>query len=575
MFELFSHSLKGDDMNNLDEEKVANSNQTADLLQQSPTINVNIDNFDDDYKLNNLTQVESKVWQGIKLEKDNRLDEAIECYRQAVKINSSSAVANHLLAISLKKRGNLTEADFYHRQALSLGKTRNTKQDNLNNKISIDRANSAITLPKVATITSEAYVNNSELEVAEIYLQQAIVYYEQKNWQKSIIACQEAINICPDLAAAYKIYGNSLQKMDKTAEAMGYYAKALAKDSNMAEVYANIASIYAQQSQWQQAIDYYKKALAVNPNLAKVYLQASRVWEKLGEQEYALNCLLQALSLEPEIFTPQQHLKLADDLLTENKVKLAITCYQYAIQLAPDFKDAYLKLIKALEKDKQWQKAAFYYREIIRIQEASLKSNSQASTLTENSKKEKLLLNNNLDNNQLLLPAKPNKFNESGKSVIAKRKINQATVASINYRYSNQLRSNSNPSKKLFELGNLFAKKQDWQQAIFYYQQAIEIEPNMANAYINLGKVYGHTGKSLQGAEKIYQGYSLQPALVSPEEHCKLGDFFVNHGKIQLAMSCYRRAIQLKSDFTEAYNKLQNLIENIELTVNYQETNIK
>ncbi len=47
-------------------------------------------------KLNTLDIVESKVWQGIKLEQEHQLDQAVECYRQAVTLNSRSAVARHI-----------------------------------------------------------------------------------------------------------------------------------------------------------------------------------------------------------------------------------------------------------------------------------------------------------------------------------------------------------------------------------------------------------------------------------------------------------------------------------------------
>ena len=177
-----------------------------------------------------LAQAESKVWQGIKLEQENRLAEAIEQYRQALELNSQSAVGYHILAIALKKQGNLTEADFYHRQALSLDTTHNNQEQNSantvisdvvenslsnqvdehnssrqNHKISLNKSNSEIVLPTTTVIAPGTYVNNTELEVAKIYLQQAIVYYSDQHWQESINACREALTVCPDLAEVSNI----------------------------------------------------------------------------------------------------------------------------------------------------------------------------------------------------------------------------------------------------------------------------------------------------------------------------------------------------------------------------------
>ena len=158
-------------------------------------------------KLNTLDIVESKVWQGIKLEQEHQLDQAVECYRQAVTLNSRSAVARHILAIALKIQNNLIEADYYHRLALSLGQDSNgdphqivleesTNQINhhpqyslsssnsqmlatkpqtsnikVNNSINPTISSSTIVLPKLTAVAPGTYVENNQLEVTKIYLQ--------------------------------------------------------------------------------------------------------------------------------------------------------------------------------------------------------------------------------------------------------------------------------------------------------------------------------------------------------------------------------------------------------------------
>ncbi len=428
-------------------------------------------------------------------------------------------------------------------------------------QIPLNQSSTAIVLPRMTAIVPETYVENTEQEVAKIYLQQAQAYYAQQHWQESIHACQQALKNCPDLAEVYKVYGNSLQQMGRLAEAMGYYAQAIAKEPQMAEVYANVGSIYAKQCQWKQAIDYYQKALTLDPNLTKVYLHLSRIWEKLEEDERALDCLLRALNSEPEIFTSQQHLQLADDLFEKGKVELAINCYEHAVQLEPNFKDAYLKLIKALEKNNQWQKASTYYREIIRLQAAESEANSSDSTSGKKPKIQQLLSNNKIVTTNYLLPGKLHNTPASSNREI---NANNQTESNINFtinQYLNQLKKEPNSSAIRVSLGNLFARQQQWQQARSYYQQAIKLDPNLGIAYIKLGKVYGIIGKTVEGAELIYRGYSLQPEAISPEEHFKLGNFLLKHDKTQLAMSCYRYAIQLKPNFSEARHKLQNLID--------------
>ena len=141
-------------------------------------------------------EAEAQVWQGIKLEQEHKLAEAIARYRDAVELNSQSTVAHHVLAIALKKQGNFAEADYYHRLAISLGQNNQTdtpksfEKHNLNsestspiaskaqeNTSSIVKSDSSVVLPKLTAITPGSYVENSSLEVAQVYLQQAKIYY--------------------------------------------------------------------------------------------------------------------------------------------------------------------------------------------------------------------------------------------------------------------------------------------------------------------------------------------------------------------------------------------------------------
>ena len=515
----------------------------------------------------NLEVVEAKIWQGIKLEQENKLDEAIEHYRQAIESNSQSAVAHNILAIALKKQGNLIEAERYHQLALSLSQDNDVKQMNeigaqsgnyleANSSIELIKSNSSVVLPKVTAVSPGTYVEHNKLEVTKIYLQQAKLYYNDRKWQESINACQEALKICPDLPETYKIYGNCLQQLGREAEAMGYYAKAVAKDPYFAEVYANIGSLYAKQNNWQEAINYYQKALEIEPKFAKVCLHLSRAWERMGEYDRALNCLLHGLKLQPDILNVVQLVELGEELLAEGKLELAITCYEYAIKIEPETKKLYLKLIKILEEDGQWQKVAGYYQQIVKLQENDASDNPKKLRINN-----LLTQSNNRSQTKLLPPSKSN--NEklvSSNGAIVKRQDSLESDDLVE-RYLEELKKQPNSPEIRLNLGNLFARKQQWQQSIANYQQAIKLKPDLVMAHLRLGKVYGIVGKTIEGAESIFRAYSLQPEIATPEQHYKLGEFWLKQEQSKVAMTCYRRAIQLKPDFKAAYNKLKGLIE--------------
>ena len=579
--------------------------QTSELDRVNADLNLhNLDSADRNLEhLASLNLAESKVWQGIKLERENKLSEAIECYRQAAKLNSQSAVAYHILAIALKKQNNLVEADYYHRLALSVGEENNrlSQQNELktptnraksksqdsssqsdsnmvvgqsnnscnlqNNSVNLTISSSTIVLPKLTAVAPGTYVESNQLEVTKIYLQQAKLFYSDARWQESINACEEALKLCSDLPETYKIYGNSLQQLGKVPEAMGYYAKALAKDPHLAEVYANIGSLYAKQNDWQSAINYYQKALSIDPKQAKICLHLSRAWERIGEDDRALDALFQALSVRAEILTVAQYMQLVDELVTEGKIQLAIDCCQQGIKIQPPAKKLYLKLIDILERDGRVEEAAGYRQIVV---------NWSESDSSEKRKKLSIQRLLNSTTTKYLPPGDAERHQSSDRSGGLVRHQQQLRVNRVEEQkllarqrskdltaeeYLTQLKQQPNSSTLRLNLANFYARQQQWQQAALYYQQAIEIEPNLAIAHLRLGKICGILGRHLEGAESIYRAYSLQPEIASPEQHYKLGEFWLEQRKGKVAMSCYRRAIQLKPGFQAAYNRLKQLID--------------
>jgi tetratricopeptide (TPR) repeat protein/glycosyltransferase involved in cell wall biosynthesis len=515
---------------------------------------------------------EFKIWQGVKLEKQGQVDKAIACYRQAVEIDDRSAQAHQILAIALRKQGELTAANFHYRQAVAIEEQ---AQNNPNlptrsnggfqlksivrkqqDKQAGNYNQSTIALPKMDTISPGKYNTQAELEVARIYLQQALAYCQEKQWESAIAACQESLKICPDLAEAYKVWGNILQKMGKTAESLGYYAKAVSLQPDMAEIYANLGSLYAKQHNWQQAIDYYQKALNFDPNCAGVYRSLAKVWEELGKEEQALECLLHALELDPQMLTAEKHFQLAEELWSEGREAAAILCYRHSIELAPHFKEAYFKLAKALETQGEWQEARDYYQKVLQIQD---RETLQGEKPDRHRRIRRLLAAQSpttppqQQTAPKLLAAATHSPKALAPSQETTKPDNRSKIELAIEQYLQQAKLEPNSPGIQVNLGSLYARQQQWQQAILHYQKAIKLDPNLAVAYRNLARAYQKIGDAQKAALVLYKAYSLEPAKVSGAEHFRLGQTLIQHQQLQPAIACYRRAIQLDPSLTEAY----------------------
>lgn len=425
-----------------------------------------------------------------------------------------------------------------------------------------------VILPNRGDLYLKKYLTQPKLRIGKAYLAQASSYFEIGKWLKAVAACRKALEIYPDLAEAHKIWGNCLQKKGMTAEALGQYAQALEIDPNLAEVYSNMGSLFAKKQQWNQAINYFQQALNINPRMASTHRNLARIWEKLNNKERAEEHLFQAMYLEPDALTPEQHVQLAKEFYIRGKQQRSITCYSYAIKLKPGFQQAYVELIDILEASHQWKEAGQYYRKLLALRDKDDISRGENSQ-------------NNNRINRLLAPATQknvqNKNTAQIKEISPRGKTSpllQLSPASAeNKRNGRKIELNieNNEEESLvdkqqadsieikLQLGNLYAKKKQWRQAIVFYRQVIELEPNSTLAYRRLAQIYRQLGKQELFADMLYEILRLKPESASAQKYFVLGNLFLTNNKATKAISCYQKAVDLNPRFTEAHQKLNQL----------------
>ena len=533
----------------------------------------------------NSLPAQDRIWQGMKLEKQGKLNEAIAFYLKAIDLNPESIQAHQKLAKALKKQGKLTEAKLYSQRADNLPKLKSNSladgeivspkepegdllwlnrdlQPNknlpLNDRATLTAKKNGVILPPVGDIELENQLDSPETRIAKAYLEQALSYIEERQWAKAIAACQKALEISPTLAEAHKVWGNCLQRLGKTSEAFGQYAKALEMNPDMAEVYANMGSLLARKKKFKQALGYFQQALSINPRSSAVYRNLAKLSEELGDRDKAEEYLFQAIDCEPKTLTAKQHFQLAGELNSEGKQQKAAACYRYAIELEPAFEEAYLKLIDILETAGDYQQASKYYRQVLALKSAEAKGESSdrpegrirrlLSPATKETTKVRAMLAGQDSGELRQLP--PAEAINSQKSRI-ELEIDK---------YLHLAQQNPQSVEIQLKLGNLYAAKKQWQQGISCYERAIALNPNLAIAYRNLAQSYRQLGEYKSAAAMWYKAYMLEPEEVSAEEYFTLGNILLEQRQIAKANTCYRRAVQLKPGFTEAQEKLRELL---------------
>lgn len=425
------------------------------------------------------------------------------------------------------------------------------------------QSNKIVLLPEVHTSSSGELVVQANMAAAQVYVEQALVYFEQKHWQNSINACQEALRICPTIGQAYKVWGNCLQKSGDVAGAIGIYAKALEVQPDMAEIYCNLGNIYAKKKKWKQAISHYQKSSQIDIQNSIAYRNLARVWDQLGEYKKSTECFFKALEIEPTLLSAQDHFELAGNLLEESSLERAIACYKYCINIDPKFANAYVKLADALEQNGQTEVALFYYKKLARLQDSSNRldgcsKSSQQIRVFLNPKANKQASENQSRTKQL-------NGNVSLTKPTPQLKPVRGIETSLNKQISEALKAVKRQPKSsdlLASLGNLYIQTQQWKNAINYYTRAVKLAPKEITYYLNLGKAWQKAGNEINANQALYQAFSIEPKQISAKKHFLLGNKLFKQEHYDLGVTCYLRAITNQPDFIESYWQLGKILTN-------------
>ena len=128
-------------------------------------------------------------------------------------------------------------------------------------------------------------------------------------------------------------------------------------------------------------------------------------------------------------------------------------------------------------------------------------------------------------------------------------------------------------------LGLIALMEQQPQQAVEYYQKAIEKKPYVQSAYYNLAKAYRLLGDITAATEQLEmfqqmkgyydQTYAIEGALAEDPMNTtlrlKLAEVHLAHKHISAAITTYQSLIRLRPELTTGYDKLGRLYMNLNM----------
>jgi tetratricopeptide (TPR) repeat protein len=210
------------------------------------------------------------------------------------------------------------------------------------------------------------------------------------------------------------------------------------------------------------------------------------------------------------------HCKLGDELFQKGKLDEAISHFQIALQIKPEFALARYDLANLLLREGRGDEAISDFQQV-------LQSN----------------------------PRYADAYVNLGNALHQQGRLDEAIA---NYQKALQI----NPNEPLADhnLGTALLEEGKADEAFPHFQKALQMEPDDATAISDMGNYYLQAGQTDTAIQYFQKALQIQPAF--PMASYNLGNAYIQDRQMDLAIRWWQKAVELQPDFPMAHNNLGN-----------------
>ncbi|GHU08237.1 hypothetical protein FACS1894158_17370 [Betaproteobacteria bacterium] len=108
-----------------------------------------------------------------------------------------------------------------------------------------------------------------------------------------------------------------------------------------------------------------------------------------------------------------------------------------------------------------------------------------------------------------------------------------------------------------FRQGNLYREKGDKAKAQVFFERAITLRPDFAEAHNNLGLLLQESGELTRATECFERALSIRPDMEAA--HINLGNAHASEGRMESAVDSYKQALEINPHSAATWNNLGNV----------------
>jgi len=188
-----------------------------------------------------------------------RHQDAIETYKQAIRIKPDFVEAHYNLGVAYGKLGREQDEIEAYKQAIRI-----------------------------------------KPDYADAHYNLGIAYGELSRYQDAVEAYKQAIRIKPDYAEAQSNLGVVYSKLGRHQDAVEAYKQAIRIKPDYAEAQSNLGVAYSKLGRHQDAVEAYKQAIRIKPDYADAHYMLGVTYSGLGRYQDAIEAFKQAIRIKPD-----------------------------------------------------------------------------------------------------------------------------------------------------------------------------------------------------------------------------------------------------------------------------------
>lgn len=396
------------------------------------------------------------------------------------------------------------------------------------------------------------------LAMSEALTRKGRALLEADSPDEASLAFKSAVEKDPKNAVAYSGLGLVSEKVSNYTDAAWNYERALVLDPKLTELYARLGSVYIRQGELAKADEMLQRAALSDPNDPSVQLDLAFLELKANKGSVAVERMRRVVSRDSDSAEARYFLGAA--LAETGKEGDAESEYQKALAIDPGYVPALYDLGVAKYNDGRYAEAASSY-ETIALREPSnslIRSNlgdayRQLGDFEKANENYSVAAETVKDDPDLYTSwgytlGMTDRWDESIAALTSASEVRPEGLTGSNLGWAY-----FNAAQKDAESGNQDEAQKKWATGRKILEAAVEMDPNLAPAFLNLGSTLNRLGDFKAAVGALLRASDMKrdwlPALN------ELGTSYRRLGKLAEAIGSFQRVVDLNEKFRGAlYN---------------------